>query len=167
MNDDYNSIMDAIIKGDLESLVLYSELVEDFPNGEDHFINRQWITNAIDCGNLKIVEWMIKMGVSLVFNDAEGYSVLHSAIEREKDDKYAIMQILLENGADINAKGINGWTPAHMAAVRNDLEALILLKKLGADFSVRTEIDDYATPYEEALSCGAKTEIIEWLKKST
>lgn len=166
-NEEYITIINHIMNDEFESLIKYAELIDDFPNGKDHFIHRHWITNAIDCGNLKIVEWMIQNEAPLVFEDDEGYSVLHSAIEREGEDKYQIMQLLIDNGADVNAKGINGWTPAHMAAVRNDLKALMLLKKNDADFTIRTEIDDYATPYQEAVTCRSDAQIISWLKKNS
>jgi len=37
-----------------------------------------------------------------------------------------------------------------MAAARNDVTALKIFVKYGADLSIRTDIDDYATPLEEA-----------------
>jgi ankyrin repeat protein len=54
----------------------------------------------------------------------------------------------------VNRKGINDWTPAHMAAARDDVEALRLLVRYGADLTIRTDIDDYSTPLEEARSMG-------------
>lgn len=50
----------------------------------------------------------------------------------------------------MNEIGIHGYAPAHHAAVRNDVEALKILYEKGADFSLRTTVDDYATPLEEA-----------------
>ncbi len=63
---------------------------------------------------------------------------------------YEVIELLLRHGAPINAHGINDWTPAHMAAVREDIQALKLLIQYGADLSIRTGIDDYATALEEA-----------------
>ena len=54
----------------------------------------------------------------------------------------------------VNLKGVNDWTPAHMAAARDDVDALRVLVAHGADLSIRTEIDDYATPLEEARNLG-------------
>ena len=161
VQSDYDTIMSALMKGDIKALEEYSELIDEFPNGKDHFIWRAWITNAVDCGNLEVVEWMLAKGVSVDFEDEEGFSVLHSAIDRDKPDKYKMMRALLEHGADVNAKGMNNWTPSHRAAVQNDLRALKLLNEFGADLTIRTEIDDYATPYEEALSCGAAMETLD------
>jgi hypothetical protein len=115
------------------------------------FVSRHWITNAIDCGTKEVVAWMLSMGAPVLFHDEEGFTVLHSAIDRGKPDRLEIMAMLLEAGADINARGINDWTPAHHAAVRNDVEALKFLVESGADLTIRTRIDEYATPLEEAV----------------
>ena len=54
----------------------------------------------------------------------------------------------------MNAYGVNGWTPLHMAAGYGDLPALEVLLNAGADPTIKTEIDDYLTPAEEARKLG-------------
>ena len=76
------------------------------------------------------------------------------------------MRALLRGGADVNQKGINDWTPLHHAGTQNDLEALKLFKEYGADFTIRTRIDEYATPYEEAISCNANKDILNWFREN-
>ena len=85
----YEEIMRPIIAGDLNALEVLSELVDDFPGGKDDLIHRDWITNGIDCGSFEVVEWMLSKNPQLVFVDDEGYSVLHSAIERDEPDGIA------------------------------------------------------------------------------
>src|SRR4051794_7158931 len=131
---DYDEIMKCLSGDDIEALEELARIVDGFPAGKDDFIQRHWITNAIDCGNTKVVRWMLKKGAPVIFRNDEGYTVLHSAIERQTPDKYEIMQVLIDGGADVNAHGVNDWTPAHMAAVRNDVEALRILYDAGADF---------------------------------
>lgn len=160
---DYDDIMKAIIDGDIQLLEEYSLMIDDFPKGKDHFIQRNWITNAVDCGTYDVIKWMIDKGVSLIFEDEEGYSILHSAIDSNNHDKYSVLNLLIESGADINAYGINDWTPAHMAAARNDTESLKILIRHGADLSIRTRIDDYATPLEEAQMLKCNQDIIDLL----
>ena len=41
-----------------------------------------------------------------------------------------------------------------MAAARDDVEALRILAAHGADLTIRTDIDDYATPLEETRMLG-------------
>ena len=148
--NDYNYCIEVLRSGSVEDLEELASLEQDFPQGKDRLVMRRWITNAIDCGSKEAIEWILKKKVDLIFRDDEGYTVLHSAIERNEDDKYEIMELLLKFGADVNLKGINDWTPAHMAAARNDVEALKILVRYGADLNIRTDIDDYTTPLEEA-----------------
>jgi ankyrin repeat protein len=51
-----------------------------------------------------------------------------------------------------------------MAAVREDIEALRLLVRYGADLTIRTRIDEYATPLEEARILG-KQHAVKFLEK--
>ena len=46
-----------------------------------------------------------------------------------------------------------------MAAARDDVDALRLLVAYGADLSIRTEIDNYATPLEEARVLGKRNAV--------
>lgn len=161
--ENYNYIMDKIIAGDLEKLEKIARSHDNFPDGKDNFIGRNWIINAIDCGSKKVIEWMLSQQVNLDFVDEEGYGVIFSAIERNKEDKYEILQLLLDYGAPTHLIGLNGWTALHMAAARNDVKALKILVDRGADLSVKTKIDYYATPLEEARYLGC-TEAVKYLE---
>lgn len=154
-SDDYSSIMNILVGEDMKDLNLVDQEKHDFPFGVDDFIGRRWIINAIDGGSVEAVRWMLNKGVSLQFRDEEGYTVLHACVERKHKGKYEIMRDLVAAGADINAKGLNDWTPLHMAAARNDVEAVEILLASGADTTIRTTIDNFATPEEEAISLGA------------
>jgi len=151
---DYEEIMRLLTSGNVADLDELAELVDGFPDGVDGFTGRRWITNAIDCGSLRALGWMIGRGVALRFCDAEGYTPLHSAIEDTRDDRLAVTELLLQGGADPDRRGINGYTAAHLAAVRNDVPTLQLLAQHGADFELRTVIDGDTTPLEEAQYFG-------------
>ena len=150
----YDAIIDALIAGDPDRLEDFGREIEGFPDGEDSFLGRRWITNAIDVGALSSIEWMLAKNVNLDFEDAGGYTPLHSAIERESTDRHVAIEMLLRAGAPVNARGINGWTPSHMAAARDDVDVLEILIRHGADLSIRTSVDEYATPLEEARNLG-------------
>jgi ankyrin repeat protein len=150
----YEYGLDALQSGDLERLCALAIELEGFPHGEDSYLGRRWITNAIDVGSKATVEWMLSVGVNLDFTDAEGYTPLHSAIERDRPDRIEVLELLLTAGAPVNLKGVNDWTPAHLAAARDDVDALRLLVRHGADLTIRTDIDDHATPLEEARNLG-------------
>ena len=162
--DPYDSIIEALESGDPDRLDQLSRDVDGFPGGVDSFIRRRWITNAIDLGSTSAVSWMLARGVDLAFRDDEGYTPLHSALERQRADRYEIIALLLDAGAPVDLKGINDWTPAHMAAARDDVEALRLLVAHGADLSIRTDIDSYTTPLEEARILG-KSNAVAFLEE--
>lgn len=164
---DYDDIMKPLMAGDVATLEEIASIVDDFPGGKDDFISRHWITSAIDCGTKEVVAWMLSKKVPVVFRDDEGFTVLHSAIDRGKPDQIEVIKMLLEAGADINAHGINDWTPAHHAAVRNDVEALKVLVESGADLTIRTRIDEYATPLEEAEILGNSPDAVAFLRNNT
>jgi uncharacterized protein len=166
MKYDYRAIMELIRTADFEAMAELAECWGDFPSGKDDAVGRHWITNAIDCGSVEVVAWMLSHGASVPIEVDDGYSVLHSAIERNNEDKYAMMRILIDAGADVNEIGIHGYAPAHQAAVRNDVEALKILHEGGADFTLRTTVDDYATPLEEARSMSPRhaAEAIDFLQ---
>jgi ankyrin repeat protein len=160
---EYSYLIDLLAKGDATLLEEAEYIIDNFPKGIDDFIQRHWITNAIDCGSLESVKWILSKNVDLSFRDDGGYTPILSAIDRELPDKYEIIQLLIDNGAPINKKGINDWTPLHMAAARDDIEALKILVSNGADLTIRTEIDEYATPLEEAKIL-KKLKAVEYLK---
>ena len=168
----YDLIFNSLLNGTEED---WERLAQQFPNffneldsneayednyGKIHQLGRSWTSNAIDCGSLESVRWMISKGTTLRFMDCEGYSPLHSCIDREFSDKYEMLQLLIDNGADVNigteleTMAINGWSPLHMAAARNDLQAIKILLDNGADITLKTIIDNYCTAEQEAAILG-------------
>lgn len=161
---DYTHILEVLKTEDVKSFEELSSNVEGFPKGCDEFLKRHWITNAIDCGSLKSIEWMISKNVSLDFVDDEGCTVLLSALDREnREDKYLVLELLLKAGAPVSLHGFNDFTAMHRAATNNDVEALKLLVKYGANPEIKTRIDLCATPLEEA-EFFKNQDAIEYLK---
>jgi ankyrin repeat protein len=160
---EYERILAMLRTGTPTDLDLLARNVEHFPTGVDGFIGRRWIINAIDIGSRESVEWMLDRGVDLNFRDDEGRTPIHAVLERETTDRYSLLNRLLDAGAAINLKGVNDWTPAHMAAAHDDVEGLRILVRRGADLTIRTAIDDYATPLEEARNLG-KTKAVSFLE---
>ena len=152
--ENYTLALDVLKSGDVVKLEELSALIDGFPDGADSWLGRRWILHAIDVGATATIEWMLSRGVDLAFRDDEGYTPVLAAIESRRADRLNLLERLLGAGAPVNLKGINDWTPAHMAAARDDIEALQVLIAHGADLSIRTEIDDYATPLEEARNLG-------------
>lgn len=147
---DDEHVLGILASGNEAELAELEHLLDNFPHGVDEWLGRPWIINAIDCGSFLSIEWMLSRHVDLSFKDEEGFTVLHSAIDRALPDRHKVIELLLRHKAPVNMRGTNDWTPAHLAAVREDIEALKLLIQFGADLSIRTRIDDYATPLEQA-----------------
>jgi ankyrin repeat protein len=71
-------------------------------------------------------------------------------------DVAEIIELLLSFGAEPNQRGINDYTPLHMAVSEQNLPAVELLLKAGADPTLRTRIDNYETPREMAETGGLR-----------
>ena len=163
--DDFDYINKIIKQGDIDLLNEIEFLVDDFPYGKDHFVGRHWIINAIDFGAVKTIKWMLDRKVDLDFVDDEGFTPILAAIEFEGENMFEIIRLLIEYGAPIDKQGINSFTPLHLAARRNDLALCQLLVESGANYDIKTKIDDYATPLEEAkLVLKKGSEVIIYLE---
>jgi hypothetical protein len=164
---DERYIASVLESGTIEDLEEIEQLVPGFPAGKTAR-GQPWINIGICVASKLAVQWMISRKVDLSFAYA-GYGLLHTVLERKDSmEKYEILELLLKNGAPINERGFNDWTPAHMAAARNDLNSLKMLVRYGADLSIRTRIDDHATVLEEACHLQkigfVKSHIVEYLK---
>jgi ankyrin repeat protein len=84
----------------------------------------------------------------------DGFPPLLSAIDLPRADRHAVLALLLARGADPAQRGLNDWTPLHLAVARRDAEAVRLLLAHGADPDARTRIDDMTTPLEDAEAIG-------------
>ena len=154
MSSEYDYLIALLKSGDIAKLEEAADVVDHFPDGCDDFSGSHWVINAIDQGCLASIEWMLNKGVDLSFRGDDGYTPLLSAIDRAGADRYAVIALLIEHGAPLNKRGINDWTALHLAASREDVAALKLLIEAGADPAVKTRIDDYRNPLEEARALG-------------
>jgi ankyrin repeat protein len=119
---------------------------------------------AAGAGDYKLVRSLLGRGASAQ-SESGGDSALHFAVRAEKHDSlYAIVERLLEEGCDPNAKNDNGCTPLHsfLAASRGKEDIVRLFLSWGADINIRD--DDGNT----VLNClaqypGASESIIELL----
>ncbi len=152
--EQYERVIKALSEGSAEDWECLAAEIPSFPEGKDGWLERHWVTSAVDVGSTASVAWMVKQRVPLQFRDDEGFTVLHSCLHREEEDRHELLALLVAGGADVNLKGTNDWTPLHMAGARGDLEAIRILMDAGADPSIRTVIDNYATPAEEADHLG-------------
>jgi ankyrin repeat protein len=71
------------------------------------------------------------------------------------------MRGALAQGADINMRNAQGWTPLHIAAAGGDVTVLALLLQHGAD--VHAESNLGTTPLYNATAFGKKAAVVELL----
>lgn len=98
-----------------------------------------------------LAEFLLKAGAnpSLPSNNAFKVAPLHSAAASKN---VKIAKLLIDAGADVNAKQQEGFTPLHSAAHNGDLEMAELLLKSGSKKYQTTEKGK--TPYDYAAEIG-------------
>lgn len=109
---------------------------------------------AIRCGPPDFVAALIAAGADPRAEATDGFPPLFQAIDAPRQDRHAILAVLLANGADTGQRGLNDGTALHHAVARRDIAAVRMLLEHGADVTARTRIDDYSTPVEDAEAMG-------------
>ena len=151
---DHLSLHDAYKNGDLEVLRACLGYPPDFPNNSPP---AGWDSTCLDYAiyysPLSFVRILLELGADPNYEEGS-YPSLLAALSSARDDRYALLELLLDYGADIHQRGINDYTPLHYAANLDDPRAIGILLSHGADREARTNVDDYATPLEEAQNLG-------------
>ena len=65
--------------------------------------------------------------------------MLFSIIDSISMEHTEVAKILIKSGADMNAKGNNGWSALMAAAYKNNLEIVNLMIENGADLNARDD----------------------------
>ncbi len=141
----------ALRDGDLEVARYALGNPLDYANARDAYLNVPVLSYAIALAPLDLVRALLEAGADPNYEDLGGFPSLLCAIDAQRSDGAALLELLLDFGADIQQRGINDYTPLHHAAARGDAEAVAVLLARGADPDARTRIDDCSTPLEEAL----------------
>ena len=151
---DAHNIHEAYKQGDLESLQAALNYPPDFPNQRGQIgLDENCLEYAIYHSPISFIRILLEIGADP--NDEDrSFPSLIAALSTSRPDKYDIVILLHANGADIQQRCINDYTPLHYAANDDDPSAIELLLSLGADPEARTNVDEYATPLEEAVHLG-------------
>ena len=155
-------IDDAFKKGDLEAL---REAVDDsaaVPNGRMPNTIGPCLIYAIYRSPLSFIRTLLEIGADPNAPVDDGFPPLIAALTCTRDvpganrrtDVDEIVRLLLSFGTDPNQRGINDYTPLHMAVAERNALAVQILLDGGADPELRTRIDECETPLEMAQAAG-------------
>ena len=105
---------------------------------------------------------MGKAKVKINSKDVCGDTPLH--VLSRRGNNYGL-ELLLENGAEINAIGDMGETPLHVAISKENIKAIELLLNSGAKVNIKSEFNE--TAIEKAKKKGGQIATIVKTHKST
>ena len=151
----YMAMEQALRAGRLSELPRDITDQAEYPNVRDPYTWTPLVILAISWAPVSCVRELVSAGADVNVKVDDGFPALLNAVMSRRDDRLELVQALAELGADLEARGVNGWTALHAAASMNDVAMVQLLVQLGADRAARTGVDDDATPLQEAERVGA------------
>lgn len=155
-------IDDAIRAGDLTALRSAVDDPGAIPNGHIDDTIGTCLVYAIYHSPLAFIRDLLNLGADPNAPVDDGFPPLIAALTKTRTepgsparpDVDEILRLLLAHHADPNQRGINDYTPLHMALAMRNLLAVHRLLQGGADPDLRTRIDDCSTALEDARAAG-------------
>jgi uncharacterized protein len=156
--EQFKRIDAAFRVGDLAALRAAVADPGSVPNGSMPPAVGSCLEYAIYHSPLPFIRTLLEIGADPNPADHVGFPPLIAALSYSRahpgaparSDVADVLRLLLEFGVDPNQRGINDYTPLHMAVSEQNLQAVELLLEAGADPECRTRIDDCETPREMA-----------------
>jgi len=155
-------IDDAFAAGDLEALRAAVEDPAAIPNGVMPLTVGSCLVYAVYHSPLPFIRTLLDIGADPNAPADDGFPPLIATLSamqptpgaRQREDGHDVLRLLLSRRVDPNQRGINDYTPLHMAVAVRDALAVQILIEGGADPDLRTRIDDCDTPLEMARAAG-------------
>lgn len=168
----FQRIDDAFRKGDLDGLRAAVDDPAVIPNGPMPDTIGSCLVYAIYHSPRPFIRTLLEIGANPNAPVDDGFPPLIAALSCGRDvagatrrtDVDDILRLLLSFGVDPNQRGINDYTPLHMAVAERNALAVQILLDGGADPDLRTRIDQCETPLEMATAAGL-TVIAEMLAR--
>jgi hypothetical protein len=155
-------IDDAFRAGDLDDLRAAADEPGAVPNGRLSDTIGSCLVYAIYHSPLAFIRRLLEIGANPNAPVDDGFPPLIAALSctrtvpgaNRRTDVDDILRLLLSFGVDPNQRGINDYTPLHMAVAEGNALAVQILLDGGADPERRTRIDECETPLEMAHAAG-------------
>ena len=154
----FQRIAEAFENGDLSALRAAVDDPASIPNGQMPLTIGSCLVYAIYRSPLPFIRTLLEIGAEVNAPVDDGFPPLIAALSctrqvpgsKPRTDVDDILKLLLSYGVDPNQRGINDYTPLHMAVAEGNALAVQILLDGGADPELRTRIDDCDTPLEMA-----------------
>ena len=161
-HEQFGKIDAAFKAGDLAALRAAVDDPDMVPNGPMPLSIGPCLEYAIYHSPISFIRALLDIGADPNPIDHDGFPPLIAALSCSRPcpgsagrpDVLEVMKLLLAFKSDPNQRGINDYTPLHMAVAEGNLAAVELLLGSGADPLLRTRIDDYETAREMAEHAG-------------
>jgi ankyrin repeat protein len=158
----FRKIDAAFRNGDLAALRSAVDDPINVPNGPMPLTIGSCLVYAIYHSPLPFIRGLLEIGADPNPSVNDGFPPLIAALSGShprpgspgRSDTLDIIKLLLAFNTDPNQRGINDYTPLHMAVSEHHLSAIEVLLAAGADPRLRTRIDYYETPFELAERAG-------------
>jgi uncharacterized protein len=158
----FKKIDTAFRAGDLAALYAAVDDPASVPNGPMPLTIGSCLEYAIYHSPLEFIRTLLENGADPNPTNHAGFPPLIAVLtcsrshpgSPARSDVINIILLLLSFGADPNQRGINDYTPLHMAVSERNQIAVEILLEAGADPFLRTRIDDCETPRTMALNAG-------------
>jgi ankyrin repeat protein len=153
----------AFRRGDLDALRAALDDPGVVPNGRMPDTVGPCLVYAIYHSPLAFIRTLLEIGADPNAPVDDGFPPLIAALSCGRDEPGAnrridapdVLRLLLAFGVDPNQRGINDYTPLHMAVAERNALAVRILLDGGADPDLRTRIDECETPLEMAQKAGS------------
>lgn len=145
---------EAFRTGDVDTIRTALGSPADFPNTNMGPGFGMCLVYAVYRSPVWLIGSLLDAGADPDADDGDGYPPLIAALSSGRSDAFEVVDLLLTRNADVFQRGVNDYTPLHLAAAQGDLAMVDLLLDHGAEPSAVTRIDDRQTPVEVASAAG-------------
>lgn len=158
----FRRLDDGFRRGDLDALRAALDDPAAVPNGPMPDAIGNCLVYAIYHSPLAFIRALLDIGADPNAPVDDGFPPLIAALccartvpgATTRTDVDDLLRLLLAHGADPNQRGINDYTPLHMAVADGNAMAVQILLDGGADPQLRTRIDECETPLDIAEARG-------------